>query len=89
MLVDMEMNLIALVQEGDKVVIDIESRSLDALLSDEDIKLRKEKWNAGFTLNFGFQFNRENNSELWKPTPEEKKHMSYEEYSGEEDNSII
>ena len=36
--------VIALVQEGDKVVIDIESRSLDALLSDEDIKLRKEKW---------------------------------------------
>ena len=37
--------VIALVQEGDKVVIDIENRSLDALLSDEDIKLRKEKWN--------------------------------------------
>jgi dihydroxy-acid dehydratase len=36
--------VIALVQEGDKVVIDIENRSLDALLSDEDIKLRKEKW---------------------------------------------
>ena len=36
--------IIALVQEGDKIVIDIENRSLDALLSDEDIKLRKEKW---------------------------------------------
>jgi dihydroxy-acid dehydratase len=36
--------VIALVQEGDKVVIDIENKSLDALLSDEDIKLRKEKW---------------------------------------------
>ena len=36
--------VIALVQEGDKIVIDIENRSLDALLSDEDIKLRKEKW---------------------------------------------
>ena len=36
--------VIALVQEGDKVVIDIKNRSLDALLSDEDIKLRKEKW---------------------------------------------
>ena len=36
--------VIALVQEGDKVVIDIENRSLDALLSDEDIKIRKEKW---------------------------------------------
>ena len=36
--------VIALVQEGDKIVIDIENRSLDALLSEEDIKLRKEKW---------------------------------------------
>ena len=36
--------VIALIQEGDKIVIDIENRSLDALLSDEDIKLRKEKW---------------------------------------------
>ena len=36
--------VIALVQEGDKVVIDIEKRILDALLSDEEIKHRKEKW---------------------------------------------
>ena len=31
-------------KEGDKIVIDIEKRILDALLSDEEIKHRKEKW---------------------------------------------
>lgn len=48
-------------------------------------KLCKEKWDAGFALNFGFQFNRENNPSLWKPIPEDSKHMSYEEYSGEKE----
>lgn len=48
-------------------------------------KLWKEKWDAGFALNFGFQFNRENNPILWKPIPEDSKHMSYEEYSGEKE----
>jgi len=36
--------VIGLIQEGDKVVIDIENRVLDVRLSDEEIKLRKEKW---------------------------------------------
>jgi len=36
--------VIGLIKEGDKVVIDIENRLLDAVLSDEEIKLRKEKW---------------------------------------------
>jgi len=36
--------VIGLIQEGDKVVIDIENRLLDAALSDEEIKIRKEKW---------------------------------------------
>jgi len=36
--------VIGLIQEGDTVVIDIENRVLDALLSDEEIKRRKEKW---------------------------------------------
>ena len=36
--------VIGLIQEGDAVVIDIENRVLDALLSDEEIKRRKEKW---------------------------------------------
>jgi len=36
--------VIGLIQEGDKIVIDIENRVLDAVLSDEEIKLRKEKW---------------------------------------------
>jgi len=36
--------VIGLIQEGDKIVIDIENRLLDAVLSDEEIKLRKEKW---------------------------------------------
>ena len=36
--------VIGLVEEGDTVVIDIENRLLDAVLSDEEIKLRKEKW---------------------------------------------
>ena len=36
--------VIGLIQEGDKVVIDIENRVLDVILSDEEIKLRKEKW---------------------------------------------
>lgn len=35
---------IGLIQEGDKIVIDIENRVLDVILSDEEIKLRKEKW---------------------------------------------
>ena len=36
--------VIGLIEEGDKVVIDIENRLLDAVLTDEEIKLRKEKW---------------------------------------------
>jgi len=36
--------VIGLIEEGDKVVIDIENRLLDAALTDEEIKLRKEKW---------------------------------------------
>jgi len=36
--------VIGLIQEGDKIVIDIENRVLDAVLSDEEIKLRKERW---------------------------------------------
>ena len=36
--------VIGLIQEGDKVVIDIANRVLDVILSDEEIKLRKEKW---------------------------------------------
>ena len=36
--------VIGLIEEGDKVVIDIESRLLDVVLSDKEIKLRKEKW---------------------------------------------
>jgi dihydroxy-acid dehydratase len=36
--------VIGLIQEGDKIVIDIENRVLDVILSDEEIKLRKEKW---------------------------------------------
>ncbi len=36
--------VIGLIQEGDKIVIDIENRTLDAILSDEEIKLREEKW---------------------------------------------
>jgi len=36
--------VIGLIQEGDKIVIDIENRVLDAVLSDEEIKIRKEKW---------------------------------------------
>ncbi len=36
--------VIGLIQEGDKIVIDIENRVLDTILSDEEIKLRKEKW---------------------------------------------
>ncbi|HIN87605.1 MAG TPA: dihydroxy-acid dehydratase [Nitrospinaceae bacterium] len=36
--------VIGLIQEGDKIVIDTENRLLDAVLSDEEIKLRKEKW---------------------------------------------
>jgi len=36
--------LIGLIQEGDKIVIDIENRVLDAVLSEEEIKRRKEKW---------------------------------------------
>ena len=36
--------VIGLIQEGDKVVIDIENRVLDVILSNEEIKLRKEKW---------------------------------------------
>jgi len=36
--------VIGLIEEGDKVVIDIENRLLDAVLTDEEIKFRKEKW---------------------------------------------
>jgi len=36
--------VIGLIQEGDKVVIDIGNRVLDVILSNEEIKLRKEKW---------------------------------------------
>jgi dihydroxy-acid dehydratase len=36
--------VIGLIEEGDKVVIDIENRLLDAALTNEEIKLRKEKW---------------------------------------------
>tara|TARA_B110000196_G_C21052850_1_gene618262 strand:- start:175 stop:1191 length:1017 start_codon:yes stop_codon:yes gene_type:complete len=36
--------VIGLIQEGDKIVIDIENRVLDAVLSNEEIKLRKERW---------------------------------------------
>ena len=36
--------VIGLIQEGDKIVIDIGNRVLDVILSDEEIKLRKEKW---------------------------------------------
>lgn len=36
--------VIGLVEEGDTVVIDIDKRVLDALLSDDEIKRRKEKW---------------------------------------------
>ena len=36
--------VIGLIQEGDKIVIDIENRVLDAVLSEEEIKRRKEKW---------------------------------------------
>ena len=36
--------VIGLIEEGDKIVIDIENRLLDAILTDEEIKLRKEKW---------------------------------------------
>ena len=36
--------VIGLIEEGDKIVIDIENRLLDAALTDEEIKLRKEKW---------------------------------------------
>ncbi len=35
---------IALINEGDTVVIDINKRSLDVLLSDEEVGKRKEKW---------------------------------------------
>lgn len=36
--------VIALVEEGDTIVIDIDKRVLNAVLSDDEIKLRKEKW---------------------------------------------
>jgi len=36
--------VIGLIQEGDKIIIDIENRVLDAVLSNEEIKLRKERW---------------------------------------------
>ena len=36
--------VIGLIQEGDKIVIDIANRVLDAVLSNEEIKLRKERW---------------------------------------------
>ncbi|MBT4258728.1 MAG: dihydroxy-acid dehydratase [Nitrospina sp.] len=36
--------VIGLIEEGDQIVIDIENRLLDAILTDEEIKLRKEKW---------------------------------------------
>jgi dihydroxy-acid dehydratase len=36
--------VIGLVEEGDTIVIDIESRVLDAILSDDEIKRRQEKW---------------------------------------------
>ena len=36
--------VIGIIEENDKIVIDIENRVLDAILSDEEIKLRKEKW---------------------------------------------
>jgi dihydroxy-acid dehydratase len=36
--------VIGLIEEGDKIVIDIENRLLDAALTNEEIKLRKEKW---------------------------------------------
>ena len=36
--------VIGLVEEGDTIVIDIENRVLDAILSDDEIKRRQEKW---------------------------------------------
>jgi dihydroxy-acid dehydratase len=36
--------VIGLIEEGDQIVIDIENRLLDAILTDEEIKIRKEKW---------------------------------------------
>ena len=36
--------VIGIIEENDKIIIDIENRVLDAILSDEEIKLRKEKW---------------------------------------------
>jgi len=36
--------VIGLVEEGDTVIIDIEKRVLDVILSDDEIKQRKEKW---------------------------------------------
>ena len=36
--------VIGLIEEGDQIVIDIENRLLDAILTDEEIKLREEKW---------------------------------------------
>ena len=36
--------VIGIIEENDEIVIDIENRVLDAILSDEEIKLRKEKW---------------------------------------------
>ena len=36
--------VIGLIEEGDQIVIDIENRLLDAILTEEEIKLRKEKW---------------------------------------------
>ena len=36
--------VIGFIEEGDQIVIDIENRLLDAILTDEEIKLRKEKW---------------------------------------------
>ena len=36
--------VIGLVEEGDTIIIDIENRVLDALLSDDEIKRRQKKW---------------------------------------------
>jgi len=36
--------VIGLIEQGDTIIIDIENRLLDVALSDEEIKLRKEKW---------------------------------------------
>ncbi|HGE70901.1 TPA: dihydroxy-acid dehydratase, partial [Candidatus Poribacteria bacterium] len=36
--------LIAIVQDGDKISIDIPNRRLDLLVSDEEIKNRLSKW---------------------------------------------